>query len=389
MLKGILMPYLNVPSLKEKINAKYRVISEATLTLWHGGNLEVDKEGLHKGGKWEHGPGLYLTTHYDTAKKYAKGSRKLYKVVIRKGVNIKDVSLPITDVTDFVATYVTKTKRNDINERIEKWVKDNRVSANIFLNIMINEYAIKNTSTPNLREFLVRNGVDYAVVDNAFGWHETMIVLFNMKNIISKTVVKPKDKIDVFDLPTGFVESDYKGEHEAPKAHADDAPMHDLKKIFPDDIYSADADRLYSSGEPYDRQAISIIQQARGKPQMSVKIYRAVPKLMSSEEKIAELQKHKAYIQKYGKVPKGVDWSDRSKYYEHCCDEIEKLQKNPQSTQKLTINKGDWVAICMQYTVDHGNANLKRNYRILTKTVKAKDLYTDGNSIQEWGYDPT
>jgi hypothetical protein len=47
-------------------------------------------------------------------------------------------------------------------------------------------------------------GVDYCIVDNAFGWHEKMIVLYDMKLIITKTVIKPKDKIEVFDLPTNF-----------------------------------------------------------------------------------------------------------------------------------------------------------------------------------------
>ncbi len=27
-------------------------------------------------GRYESGPGLYLTTHYETARKYAKGGRK-------------------------------------------------------------------------------------------------------------------------------------------------------------------------------------------------------------------------------------------------------------------------------------------------------------------------
>jgi hypothetical protein len=47
-------------------------------------------------------------------------------------------------------------------------------------------------------------GVDYSIVDNAFGWHERMVVLFNMKCIVSKRVVSSKEKLEVFDLPTTF-----------------------------------------------------------------------------------------------------------------------------------------------------------------------------------------
>ena len=181
------------------------VFAESTLTLWHGGNLEYGQENVsHKGGRWEHGPGLYLTTHYDTARKYSKGSRKLYRVVVKKGTNIQDVNLPVSAVMDFAENYFIKSKRKEVVSRIEKRINNNTINADTFLNIVFNEQAIKNTDTDKLRIFLVKNGVDYSIVDNAFGWGERMIVLFNMKNIVSKTIVKPKDKLEVFDLSTEF-----------------------------------------------------------------------------------------------------------------------------------------------------------------------------------------
>ena len=70
--------------------------------------------------------------------------------------------------------------------------------------ITFNEQAIRNTDTDKLREFLVKQGVDYSIVDNAFGWRERMVVLFNMRNIVSKKIVTPKEKIETFDLPTKF-----------------------------------------------------------------------------------------------------------------------------------------------------------------------------------------
>jgi len=82
--------------------------AQPTMTLWHGGNL---KNGLtdtivHKKGKWEYGPGLYLTTHYHTATRYAKGSRRLYKVTIEKGNNADDVYIDLPIVMEFVNSYV-------------------------------------------------------------------------------------------------------------------------------------------------------------------------------------------------------------------------------------------------------------------------------------------
>ena len=61
-----------------------------TMTFWHGGNLDDYNQGAinQKAGRYEYGPGLYLITKYSEAIKYAKGSRKLYKVTVEKGNNI-------------------------------------------------------------------------------------------------------------------------------------------------------------------------------------------------------------------------------------------------------------------------------------------------------------
>lgn len=190
---------------KNQIYVLAKEKEEGSLVLWHGGNLDSNEDMIaHKGGRWEFGPGLYLTTHYDTARKYSKGSRKLYRVKVKKGTNLKDIDLPLSEVMEFVDTWVIKSKRKDVKERINNRAKNEKIEGDIFLNIMINEFAIKNTDTDKLRAFLVQRGVDYSIQDNAFGWNERMIVLFNMGNIISKTVVSPKEKLDVFDLPTEF-----------------------------------------------------------------------------------------------------------------------------------------------------------------------------------------
>lgn len=188
-----------------KALAKYLVLSEETLTLWHGGDLETFQEAVsHKKGRWEFGPGLYLTTHYDTARKYSKGSRKLYKVVVKKGTDIREVDLQWSIIDEFISVWVIKKKLKEVTERLRKFRRNDKVNADIFVNVIVNEEAIKNVDTDKLRNFLVANGVDYSIQDSAFGWHERMLVLFNMKNIVSKTIVKPSDKIDEFDLPVDF-----------------------------------------------------------------------------------------------------------------------------------------------------------------------------------------
>ena len=87
-----------------------------------------------------------------------------------------------------------------IYERLHKYVVDNKVKAHIFNNIILNEKAIKPSNTKFLRAFYVENGIDYEMVDNAFGWGEKMMVLYNMKKIVNTIVVKSTDKIEIYDL---------------------------------------------------------------------------------------------------------------------------------------------------------------------------------------------
>jgi hypothetical protein len=63
-----------------------------TLNFWHGGNLdEFDDIISQKNGRYEYGAGFYITTHYGTAEKYAKGKRKLYLITVEEGLDIKNV----------------------------------------------------------------------------------------------------------------------------------------------------------------------------------------------------------------------------------------------------------------------------------------------------------
>lgn len=186
-----------------------------------------------------------------------------------------------------------------------------------------------------------------------------------------------------------LTEEDYRGAHSAPGPADTNAPLYNLTANFPEDIYGNDALRLYGGTEPYERLTMSIIHSARNKPNKPIGIYRAIPKNLTNVEKIKTYQNHKAYIQKYGKLPKGVDnWKDRSEYYEYISDEIERLSQLPEDT-KTKINPGDWVTISLPYAKQHGFSNLNNKYKILSKTVPAKDLWWEGGDINEWGYWPS
>lgn len=128
--------------------------------------------------------------------------------------------------------------------------------------------------------------------------------------------------------------NEYAGLHRPPSPDSG-APLHDLTVVYPDDIYSPNAVRFYGTGElAMDRATMRMIQSYRGNPESPVKIYRA--------------------------VPVGLD--------------------------DAQINSGDWVTINRQYAIEHGEGPLRGEYKIIEKLVKAKEIFTQGDSIHEFGY---
>lgn len=134
-----------------------------------------------------------------------------------------------------------------------------------------------------------------------------------------------------------FINEDYRSSHNAPGPHFGD-PLHDVTRtMYPKDFYGPKGRHLYGDGHSSDALSHGIMMSARNKPDHPIKIYRAVPH------------------NKDGPAHK--------------------------------INHGDWVTGSREYAKGHGEKVLgKGNYKIVSKTVPAKHVYTNGDSIHEWGY---
>jgi hypothetical protein len=188
-------------------------------------------------------------------------------------------------------------------------------------------------------------------------------------------------------------EDEYRGEHGAPDSTSG-APLHNvsLNGIYPDDFYSSVGPRYYNDGGNDFQTCYSIVANYHNRPNKPVKIYRAVPKKPSIDDLIDKYTEQKAYILKHGKLPKDADVPNLSysAYYEFIDDKIKHLSEMPPSPppDKIRLNVGDWVTISRKYAVEHGRDNLNNQYRIVSKTVSARDIFTAGDSLHEWGYDP-
>lgn len=131
--------------------------------------------------------------------------------------------------------------------------------------------------------------------------------------------------------------ADYAGEHAAPMSDSGN-PGYDVSvDVYPEDIYGPNGPRYYgdNGGDARDQESISIIRSMRNHPDKLVRIYRAVPK-----------------------------------------------------DAEAVFNVGDWVTINRSYAKDHGQGALNNKYRVISKVVHARDIWTNGDSLHEWGYDP-
>ena len=132
-------------------------------------------------------------------------------------------------------------------------------------------------------------------------------------------------------------DADYKGQHSAPMS-GDNAPLHDLSQVYPDDIYSSKGLQYYGTGDnAIDSESMDIINSLKGKPDQTVTMYRSVPS----------------------------DVGD------------------------VDINAGDWVSLSESYVKQHGESALNGDYKIISKEVPANQLFTNGDSINEFGFDPS
>jgi len=199
-----------------------------------------------------------------------------------------------------------------------------------------------------------------------------------------------------------IAQSDYKGDHTSPCPGCG-ATMNDLTNVYPDDIYSSDGARLYGGNDPEAYRSISIIQSAKGRPNKSITIYRAVPDFNYEVNKeLKVLYNLRWYYSKFKFFPVGDAIIEKieAKYpiEQYGYDQMNKLvlsdldskiaELESKRQKKLKINAGDWVTISRNYAKEHGDSNLGGKYKILSKTVKASQLWTEGDSLYEWGYRP-
>jgi hypothetical protein len=192
-------------------------INKAThlsITMWHGGRKWQWGPEIMQGkkGQTERGPGIYCTSHYMTASKYAKGGGQVRRLVIEPRELLEDIAIPLADAIGFVKSHLIRRTHEDIMQRLSDCSERLRdgvytlkgegphVPLSVLNNLCINSDQAHGERGLELNKFLVSYGAD-ASFDYASG-REVWGCIFNPE-CIKRHEVMPASAVD-------------KGEYELP-----------------------------------------------------------------------------------------------------------------------------------------------------------------------------
>ena len=191
-----------------------RAATTTPVVLYHGAQRWEGAPEIvaHRKGHAEHGPGIYLTTSYETAARYAKGGGSVYRMELRPGVRwLQDADLDKGPVLRWLKGLSRLRGKEQLVagiERVSSRMGDT-FPAEILVNQFVNAGASSGQHGPALAAFLVEHGVDASLTSpplfgGSGGAHgEDWVVVFNPRIIESVTKVPAREvgKEAPFNLP--------------------------------------------------------------------------------------------------------------------------------------------------------------------------------------------
>lgn len=173
---------------KVEMNTGRLIESGIIRTLYHGGSRSLNRSSLdgikNRHGRWEHGPGLYLTNSYELARKY--GTVHRITVELEPGREAGGVRLDLSDTIGLIKSYAVVAKRRGLIDDVRRAAENGRLTASLLINLAVNDEAFRGTGLDRLRDFLVSSGAYYSNSDmNSTTKRADVVVVFN-PSIIKK-----------------------------------------------------------------------------------------------------------------------------------------------------------------------------------------------------------
>ena len=156
-------------------------------------------------GHAEHGPGIYLTSSWETANKYAKGGGAVYRMTVQAPrMWLEKARIQLADALAFVRETLGRGKKaqaviESINRIVER--TGDPLPAFVLVNTFVNNDLTSGNNGPALATFLIDQGIDASHVRQG---SEDWMVVFNPAIIKAVVKLSPKDVGTAefpFDLP--------------------------------------------------------------------------------------------------------------------------------------------------------------------------------------------
>lgn len=250
---------------------------------------------------------------------------------LKNAVTASLIALPAGAVGGGVAESMTKSTQKNIQDALEETglSKEDAKTLSSFL-VTSQVVGVEDGAFDNMQTEQITPESITQTAESFYGVPKEQ----ELENILGKEEAKGDEAMFKTESPE-YAVGDGSG-HTAPIRDDFNAPIYDLGRLYPDDIYTKGVEYYGTGYSKLDSEVMEILAKIRDNPNAEVTIYRA--------------------------VPKNKDIS--------------------------TINAGDWVSLTKGYAEEHGKSNLGEDYKILSKKVMADEVFTDANSIQEFGYDP-
>lgn len=176
------------------------------IVIWHGSQHWQNPPRIQpsRKGCYEYGPGIYGTTHYFRANRYAKGGGQTMKIEISPEVRLlQDLKLPLEVMKNFVHDRPRMRNKkkilSDLDFCAERQPNQN-LSASYLLNLCVNHEALNGEHGQALATFFTECGADADIVSQSGA--EEWIIIFN-PDIVVKATPTPSKNVDKthYELP--------------------------------------------------------------------------------------------------------------------------------------------------------------------------------------------
>jgi len=187
---------------------------QVTKFMYHGGRPWHGRAEITAtpNGRYEYGPGLYLTNSYDKARKHAAGGGIVQRVYLAPDIRWMnhDICASLDEMKAFLDDqYRMRNKPKILDDLIrasERYGKD-AIPVNTLVCLCVNHGALSGEHGPALARWLVSKGVDAERVTPSFhGHNEEYVIVYNPDIILKLEKAERADayaetKPLVFEVP--------------------------------------------------------------------------------------------------------------------------------------------------------------------------------------------